>query len=218
MPSLALTPFAGALGLVVPARQVVVATDPLEALIARVREGDLTAFEALYRQTRSDVHRILFRLIGSNSDIDDLIQEVFIQLLRALRGFRGDARFTTFLYRICANVGLMHLRSKCRRREDLVADLPEPREESPAGPERSAQAHEAARLLEDALDQLTEEKRVVFVYHELLSMGPEEIALVLSIPVNTVRSRLGRAREEVVALVARHRREPGAPAGGPRAR
>lgn len=192
------------------------APDPHAALVARVRDGDLAAFDLLYRRTRNDVHRILFHLVGSNADMDDLIQETFIQLMKALRGFRGDARFSTFLYRVCANVALMHLRGGRRRKEDPVEELPETPAGSSSDPEHGAQAAEAAAMMKVALEKLAPEKRVVFVYHDFMGMGPEEIAAALSIPVNTVRSRLGRAREELVQLFAVARAELAAANGGAR--
>jgi len=183
------------------------AADALAPLIARVRADDLSAFDALYRRTRNDVHRTLYPLVGSNSDMDDLIQESFIQLLKALRTFRGDCKFSTFLYRVCANVALMHLRRGRRHPEDPVDELPTMPTGASSSPEHTAQVSQAAHLLQQALDKLTAEKRVVFVYHEFMGMGPEEIAEVLSIPTNTVRSRLGRARLELTEAVVGLRRE-----------
>lgn len=185
-------------------------------LVGRVRNGDLQAFDLLYRRTRQDVHKILYHLVGPSPDLDDLIQDSFIQLLKALRGFRGEARFSTFLYRVCANVAFMHLRGGRRRKEDPVEELPEAPTDPSASPERTAQAAEAARLMNAALERLSPEKKVVFVYHDFLGMGPEEISEALAIPVNTVRSRLGRAREDLVGLFAQVRAELGT-AGGERA-
>ena len=205
----------GALSVAEPAEKtgVAVRDDPMASLVARVREGDLAAFDLLYRKTRQDVHNILYHLVGSNADMDDLIQDTFIHLLKALRGFRGEARFSTFLYRVCANVALMHLRGGRRRKEEPVEELPE----APAGPtsdpEHQAQAAQAARMMERALEKLAMEKRLVFVYHDFLGMKPEEIAEALSIPVNTVRSRLGRAREELLGIFGQVRGELAA-AGG----
>jgi RNA polymerase sigma-70 factor (ECF subfamily) len=188
----------------------------MAGLVARVREGDLAAFDQLYRKCRQDVHRILYHLVGSNADMDDLVQETFIQLHKALRGFRGEARFSTFLYRVCSNVALMHLRGGRRRKEDPVEELPEAPAGPSADPEHRAQAAEAEKLMKGALEKLAPEKRVVFVYHDFMGMGPDEIAETLSIPVNTVRSRLGRAREELLATFSEVRGELAA-AGGDRA-
>jgi RNA polymerase sigma-70 factor (ECF subfamily) len=183
--------------------------DGLTALIERVQQGELAAFEQIYRRKREHVYRILYQLVGNSPDLDDLIQESFIQLLKALKGFRGDAKFSTFLYRVCANVAFMHLRSKGRRREDLVEEAPEPAAARPVEtPERRAEVNQAARILESALAQLPPERRIVFVYHDFLGMGPEEIAEALGIPPNTARSRLMRARQDLVEVVNRFKGEP----------
>jgi len=182
-------------------------TDDLQNLIGRVREGDLAAFDALYRRTRTDVQKVLYQLVGSNADMEDLIQETYIQLLGAVKRFRGESRFSTFLYRVCANVGLMYLRSKRRRPEDLTDDVPE-REAAPGmNPEQKAHLSEAAQLMRTALSELTPKKQLVLVYHDIMGMGPEEIAKAVGSSANTVRSRLFHARREFAVVVARLKRE-----------
>lgn len=163
-------------------------------LVERIRNDDVLAFEELYRLTRDDVARTLGHLMGRRSDLEDLIQETYLRLLKAVPNFRGESQFRTFLYRVCANVALMHQRWWRRRREDLVEELPE--QHSNDDPESAAQAAESARLVQQALQGLSAKKRVVFVYHELCGMGPEEIALAVDCSYNTVRSRLFHARLE----------------------
>lgn len=164
-------------------------------LVDRIKKDDVLAFEELYRLTRDDVARTLFHLVGNRPDLEDLIQETYLRLLKAVPGFRGESQFRTFLYRVCANVALMNLRWWRRRREDLTADLPEGIDLG-ADPERAAQAAQASRLVHRALSRLTAKKRIVFVYHELCGMGPEEIAQAVGVSYNTVRSRLHHARSE----------------------
>jgi RNA polymerase sigma-70 factor, ECF subfamily len=164
-------------------------------LVERIKQDDVLAFEELYRLTRTDVARTLFHLVGQRPDLDDLIQETYLRLLKAVPSFRGDSQFRTFLYRVCANVALMHLRWWRRRREDLSDELPDDLA-APDDPERDAQGAQAARLVHQALSQLSAKKRVVFVYHELCGLGPEEIAQAVGVSYNTVRSRLHHARLE----------------------
>lgn len=183
------------------------AADPLASLVERVRAGELRAFDALYTRTRDQVHRTLYRLVGSNADMEDLVQQVYLQLLSAIRSFRGESRFSTFLYRVCANVALMHLRSRHRRPEDLTDEMPEEAAGASDDPERRAQVRQAAALLQRALDELAPKKRVVFVYHELMGLMPEEIAEAVDASPNTVRSRLHHARLELSAVIARLTRE-----------
>ena len=181
-------------------------------LVARVRENDLLAFERLYRLTREDAARTLRHLVGGRADIEDLLQDVYLQLLKAVRKFRGESRFKTFLYRVCANVAISHLRWRRRRPEDVMAEVPE-RASSEPGPEDEAQRRQAQKLVEAALEGLAPKKRIVFVYHELCGMGPEEIAQAVGAPANTVRSRLHHARiefnEQMQKLLARRAKSGG---------
>ncbi len=172
----------------------------LRRLVERIKGDDLGAFEELYRLTKDDVARTLFHLLGARSDLDDLVQETFLRLLKAVKGFRGESQFKTFLYRVCANVALMHLRWWRRRREDLVESVPEGLAEG-EDPEAAAQDAESVRLVQRALATLTAKKRIVFVYHELCGMGPEEIAQAVDVSYNTVRSRLFHARLEFTAAM-----------------
>ncbi|MBX5480483.1 MAG: sigma-70 family RNA polymerase sigma factor [Myxococcaceae bacterium] len=175
--------------------------DALTALVARVREGDPTAFERLYHATRDDVYAVLFKLLGPSPELDDLFQEAWIQLIGAIRRFRGESRFSTFAWRVCANVALKHLRTRRRRPEDLVNELPELPAVS-GTPHDLAQAKESAALVHAALELLSPKKRVVFVYAELMEMRLEEIAQAVDAPLNTVRSRLLNARAEFPRALA----------------
>lgn len=164
-------------------------------LVDRIKKDDVLAFEELYRLTRDDVARTLFHLVGRRPDLEDLIQDTYVRLLKAVPNFRGESQFRTFLFRVCANVALMNLRWWRRRKEDLTAELPEGIDQG-ADPERHAQAAQAQRLVQQALSKLTAKKRIVFVYHELCGMGPDEIAQTIGASYNTVRSRLHHARLE----------------------
>lgn len=171
-------------------------------LVRRVQAGDLLAFERLYRLTRTDAARTLSHLVGNRMDVEDLLQETYLRLLTALKGFRGEARFRTFFHRVCANVALSHLRWKRRRPEDAFAEPPEtlaPGED----PEHAASRRQAARLVEVALERLKPKKRAVFVYYELWGMTPDEIARTVGSSANTVRSRLHHARLEFHEALAR---------------
>lgn len=170
--------------------------DPLASLAKAARDGDARAFGLLYEQTREVAWSALVRLLGPTPDLEDLLQDSYVQLLKALRGFRFDSRVTTFLHRVCVNVGLMYLRGRRRRPEDLDeapgAELPAPES---ADPHRGAELSQAKDLLQRTLARLSDEKARVFALHEVLDLKPEEISALEGIPSNTVRSRLNRARE-----------------------
>jgi RNA polymerase sigma-70 factor, ECF subfamily len=179
----------------------------LRSLVERVRADDLGAFDQLYLLTRDEASRTLFHLVGRRAEIEDLLQETYLKLLSAVKSYRGEARFRTFLYRVCSNVALMHLRWRRRRPEDVMDAVPEPAS-SAADPEGEASRREAARLVEAALECLSAKKRVVFVYHELCGMGPEEIAQAVDSSPNTVRSRLHHARLEFQVAMQRLLKAP----------
>lgn len=177
--------------------------DPLRALALAARNGEGVAFTQLYERTRELAWRVLYRVVGHSPDLEDLVQESYLQLMRALKGYRGDSKVTTFLHRVCVNVGLMYLRSKRRKPEAPSEDdeLPEQSAPDTDDPERAAQVKQAAAMVQKALSTMSEEKAAVFVYHDLLSMKPEEIGELLDCPPNTVRSRLNRARVDFTEAV-----------------
>jgi RNA polymerase sigma-70 factor, ECF subfamily len=179
--------------------------DPLLELALAAANGESVAFSRLYEQTKHQVFRVLTRVVGQNSDLEDLMQEVYVQLMKALKGYRGESLVSTFVHRICVNVGLMFLRSKKRRPEDLVDDDSQAFEveSQSVSPERHAQMKQAHAMVQRALATLSEEKAQVFVLHELMGLMPEEISEIAQCPANTVRSRLNRARVDFAAAVAK---------------
>jgi RNA polymerase sigma-70 factor (ECF subfamily) len=176
--------------------------DPLRVLALRARDGEAVAFSQLYERTRQQAFRALFRVVGPSADLEDLVQESYVQLMKALRSYRGDAKVSTFVHRVCMNVGLMHLRSKRRRPEELVDIMPDSPSDEAQSPERAAKVRQAQQLTRAALATMSEDKAAVFVYHELMGLKPEEIGELVDCPPNTVRSRLNRAREAFSQSVA----------------
>ena len=167
----------------------------LARLVERIKNDDIIAFDELYRLTRDDVARTLSHLIGRRADLEDLVQETYLKLLKAVPSFRAESQFRTFMYRVCANVALNHLRWWRRRREDAL-EASADGISTELGPERAAEAAQASRLVHRALASLAAKKRIVFVYDELCGLGPEEIGQIIGANTNTVRSRLHHARAE----------------------
>jgi RNA polymerase sigma-70 factor (ECF subfamily) len=144
-------------------------------------------------------------MTGRPADLEDIVQEVFLQVYRSIKDFRGQSRFSTWLYRVTVNVVLMQRRA-ARSRPVLheaaddafgadLRDLPD---------DQVARARRVSAFYR-LLDRLSDKKRAVFVLHELEGMAPSEIAKVVSAPVLTVRTRLFYARRELLALL---REEP----------
>jgi RNA polymerase sigma-70 factor (ECF subfamily) len=173
-----------------------------ERLIARAAGGDTTAFRQLYERHRTDVARLVYRMLGARADLDDVIQEVFVQVYKSLKDFRGQAKFSTWLHRVTVNVVLMHRRSA--RSRPVFADEPPSEPALRSGdlaPDEDADRRERVRAFGRLLDRLADKKRIVFVLHELEGIAPAEIARIVGAPVLTVRTRLFYARRELEQML-----------------
>jgi RNA polymerase sigma-70 factor (ECF subfamily) len=178
---------------------------PLEASIA----PPAPAFANVYEDYFAFVWRTVRRLGIPESLVDDVVQEVFVTVHRRLGAFQGRSSLRTWLFGIALNVVRAHRRSLRTKYPHAVATAspidPESLVDLAAGPHDAAARREAARLVEQLLDALDDDKRAVFVLAELEQMSAPEIAAALELPVNTVYSRLRLARQEFAAAAARHR-------------
>jgi RNA polymerase sigma-70 factor (ECF subfamily) len=169
-------------------------------LVEAARQGDDAAFRALYRTHRSEVHRVVYRLIGPTADMEDIVQEVFIQVHRSLGNFRGQAKFSTWLHRVAVNVALQHLRKKKTtiktRPEDSSATATVEDGGVPT-PHEDAETHERLAAVRRALDKLSPKKRAVVVLHDMQGLDAHAIAKIVGAPVFTVRTRLFYGRKEL---------------------
>lgn len=179
-------------------------SDATQALVERCRRGEREALADFYRAYRSDVARNLYRVLGPHrDDVEDVVQEVFIEVFRSIARFRGEAKVSTWLYRVCVNVALQRLRKRRRLAEVPSSEGPETRDEQT--PHRTIETAERMRAVYRILDELSPKKRVVFVLHEIEGREPREIAGIVGAPVLTVRTRLHYARKE---FFERARRDP----------
>lgn len=177
--------------------------DDADTLVRQAAAGDPAAFRALFARHRSDVARLVYRMLNAPADLEDVVQEVFVQVFRSLKDFRGQSKFSTWLHRVTVNVVLMHRRS-ARSRPVLTEELPGElvADEGQTLPDEEVDRLERMRAFQRLLSRLADKKRVVFVLHELEGMSPAEIADVVGAPVLTVRTRLFYARRELEAMLA----------------
>jgi RNA polymerase sigma-70 factor (ECF subfamily) len=176
--------------------------DNVPAYVRRAMVGDAHAFTQIYQLHRRDVARLAARLLGPRHDLDDVIQEVFIQVFRSLPAFRAESRFSTWLHRVTVNVTLMHLRAAKSRPQlafDVSSEAASAENESPF---EGVVRNERMEALYRILGALSEKKRVVFILHDLEGVAAGEIAKMVGSPVLTVRTRLFYARREVYAAMA----------------
>lgn len=169
-------------------------------LIARAAEGDRNAFVTLVERHRAMVYRVAFQYSGNHHDADDIAQDVFIKVHRSLAGFRRDAQFTSWLYRVAMNTCIDH----GRRRSDAVSldgVRAGGREDAhvlqvPAGdpgPEQRVYAGEVRRAVETAVDGLPPQQRLIFTMRHFEGMKLIDIAEALGIAEGTVKRQLHSA-------------------------
>lgn len=173
-----------------------------DGTVARAAAGDPEAFRTLFVRHKSDVARLVYRMLNAPANLEDVVQEVFVQVFRSLKDFRGQAKFSTWLHRVTVNVVLMHRRS-ARSRPVLTEEIPGELvgDELQTLPDEDVERRERMRAFQRLLAKLADKKRVVFVLHELEGMSPAEIADVVGAPVLTVRTRLFYARRELEAML-----------------
>jgi RNA polymerase sigma-70 factor (ECF subfamily) len=184
--------------------------------------GDMTSpeqFESLVREHQGMVFRTLTRLTGSGSQVEDLAQEVFLRLYRALPEFRGDSAVSTYLYRIVVNVAQDEWKRR-RRERAVMAATPAVDEEADAGwiesfagdelheharnPEQLMGDAEVQAAVEAAMASLPEIERAVLVLYHQEECSYEGIAAALSLPINTVRTHLHRGRKRLSEVLRGH--------------
>lgn len=180
--------------------------DPDRALVERALSGDESAFKQLFSRHRDDASRVVYRMLGPSPEVEDVVQDVFLHVYRSLHTFRGDSRFSTWLYRLAVNVTRMHLRRRKSRPRFADVDVPEtPSEDQRVlDPGEEVDQRMRIRALYEVLDTLSEKKREVLVLHDFDGVAAKEIAETLDIPVLTVRTRLFYARKELYVAMRSH--------------
>ena len=170
-------------------------------LVERFKQGDNAAFEALVKKYQRSVLNLVYRFTGETNRAEDLTQEVFVRLYRALGGFEAKARFFTYLYRVTLNLCLKERERDHRRRtysldDRGVEDDARPREvEDPAGSaEDEVERRDTARIVREAIMSLPDEQRTAVILHRYHGLSYEELAETLEISLAAVKSRLHRAK------------------------
>ena len=172
-------------------------------LVAAYQRGNSHALAELYRRHSRRVESVARHVIGPNSELEDIVQDVFIELQRALYKFRGDSRFTTWLHRVTVNVALQYIRKGKRKGWLRWVGLDSaPQSMQPVTTmDKRIEARETVKVLYEVLQSVSEKKRVVFTLYELDGMSLQEIAAVVGTSTNTVKSRLFHARKEIFSEV-----------------
>ncbi len=184
--------------------------DPDSSLVERCLRGDEAAWEELVRVYTRRVYGLCYRFTSSDSEAQDLTQEVFLRVYRSLKSFRSDeGSLATWLTRVTRNLLIDHYR---RTRQDRVTDsiedqLPVLEESMPASarPDGMVAGREASEILQAALQKLSPELRESVILRDLEGMEYREISTVLRIPEGTVKSRLNRGRTELARVLRKQK-------------
>ncbi len=183
--------------------------DSDEALMLRYRKGEVRAFDVLLSRHRRAVFNFILRYVGDPHHAEDLLQEVFLRVIKGADAYERQAKFTTWLYTIARNLCVdSSRRAKHRRAQSLDAPLDKDEGKdgatlgdimSDGGPavDRNVIGHELRGKLEAAIAKLSDEQREVFLMREMLDMPFKDIAEVVGCPENTVKSRMRYALEKL---------------------
>ncbi len=170
----------------------------LSALVERAREGDHQAFEELVRATYMDAYSLAYRLTGDEEDARDVVQEAYLRAYRGLKRFRGEAQFTTWLYRITANCASSLLGKRARHRHEVLEEDDEVIDTSGRlDPAEQADRGVVRDRVKLALSELPPRLRTVVVLRDVYDLSHEAIAAELGISESAAKVRLHRARRKL---------------------
>ncbi|MGH7873492.1 MAG: sigma-70 family RNA polymerase sigma factor [Candidatus Binatia bacterium] len=171
--------------------------------VRRLQRGETDAFEMLVRRHEKTIFNLVYRMLGDYDEAAEVSQEVFLSAYRAIGRFRGDANFSTWLYRIALNHTSTRRKSLSRRQQRNVAiDDTEPVRDLQPGPAETMEKKEIRERVQRALNNLEPDDATVIVLRDLQDIPYEEVARLLEVPVGTVKSRLHRARQALKSQLA----------------
>ena len=168
------------------------------------RRGDRDAFNELVRSTYRDTFALAYRLTGNRDDAGDVVQDAYVRAYRAIRRFRGDSSFSTWMYRITSNCASTHLSRRTRQRtEELSHDAPIVDLRPEQDPSLRAEAAILRHHIDRAVRSLPERLRQVVVLRDLHDLSHSEIAAELGITTSAAKVRLHRARQRLRTVLQR---------------
>jgi RNA polymerase sigma-70 factor (ECF subfamily) len=182
-----------------------------QELIQLCKDGDRQAFNQLIAQYQNQVFNIAYGMLSDYEDASDASQEVFVKVYRSIASFRGQSSFSTWIYRICANVCNDSLRKRQRRGitvsiendddDNTISEIPS---DTPT-PEENVMMNERQRAVREAINSLSDEYREIIVYSDINQLSYDEISQILKCPVGTIKSRLNRARNALKKILSAKR-------------
>jgi RNA polymerase sigma-70 factor (ECF subfamily) len=186
-------------------------------LLRKLKERDEAAFREMVDEYGDRIYNLTYRMLGNRAEAEDLAQEVFITVFKSIDSFRGDSKFSTWLYRITANHCKNRIKYLARRHDRSRAELDDriegqsgadgPALSAPRPSPRPDQQLEGAQMelvLQDAIAELDEEQRILVILRDVEDLSYEEICAITELPEGTVKSRLHRARMALRKKLLKH--------------
>jgi RNA polymerase sigma-70 factor (ECF subfamily) len=171
-----------------------------DELVSRAAQGDMAAFEEIYKQTSKFVYNVALRITNNRDNADEVTQDVFIKVYKNIGSFGLRSSFKTWIYRITANTAINHCKSSARHDRGKVEYDPAVHDAQVPGDARSElDRADSEKRIASLLELLDPDQRSCIVLREIEGLDYRSIADTLRIKINTVRSRLKRAREKLLA-------------------
>jgi RNA polymerase sigma-70 factor (ECF subfamily) len=172
------------------------------AIIERCKRGDITAFDELLTLHEKHAYNLAYRLTNNYDDANDIVQEAFIRVYNSIHSFRGDANFSTWLYRVITNVYLDQRKKEKNRPHTSLEEYIELDDSTVSRqvqdtnplPDEMLEDKERKDMIESAIRQLPDYQRAMVVLYHVQGCSYEEIGQIMGMPLGTVKSRLNRAR------------------------
>lgn len=180
-----------------------------QKLIEKIKQGDGSAFEPLVLENQKQVYNLALRMVGNEEDAFDISQDAFMKAFNSIGKFRGESKFSVWLYRLTTNVCLDFLRAKKRKPyislnqgdgddESYEISIPDDR----FCPETTLEKHELQKSIHNGLQQLPEDYRSILLLREIDGLSYDEISDALKLEPGTVKSRLFRARKKLCSILS----------------
>jgi RNA polymerase sigma-70 factor (ECF subfamily) len=179
-------------------------------LVSRSQQEDMNAYDELVRRYQERIYATVYHMTSNHEDANDLVQETFIKAFRALKSFKGDSSFYTWIYRIAVNKTINFLKQRKNRLHMSLNDVDFNAENDPdlvalvsdKTPRRDLNLSELQDKLNAAMLKLSEHHRMVVTLHDIQGLSHEEIGAIMDCNVGTVRSRLFYARQQLQGYLA----------------
>jgi len=179
-----------------------------EALIRRIKAGDADAFEEIVKTYEKPIYNLALRYTANPDDAFDVTQDVFLRVYRSIDTFKGQSKFSTWLYQIATNICIDYCRKASRKKEISMVVTDESGEEtemdfadtSPT-PEQSVEHTELREEITRCIEKLGDEHRMILILRDIDGLSYQEIGSILGMEQGTVKSRLFRAREKLRGLL-----------------